>query len=65
MLKVWDIIRNYNKVEKVCWKLRKYAESWESMLRVEKVWECMRKYEKAWDNMRKYERVWESMRQYA
>ena len=46
MLKVWDIIRNYNKVEKVCWKLRKYAESWESMLKVEKVWESVLQAEK-------------------
>ena len=72
--KSWESVL---KVEKVCWKLRKYAKCWDmlnvevylmlryakcwAMLNVEKVWESVLKVEKVWKSVLKAEKVWESV----
>ena len=41
--------------------MRKYANSWESMPKVEKVCQKLRKCAQSWESVPKAEKVWESM----
>jgi len=67
-------VRKYEKVSK---KLRKWAESWESVQKAEKVWgnmrKCpkiekmcskLRKSTKSWESVAQAEKMWESIRKY-
>ncbi len=63
--------QNLWKYEKVCLKLRKWAKSWEIVLKEEQVWESvlkdqkvcqnLRKCAKSWISAPKPEKVWESV----